>query len=500
MKKLFFLFVTLLVYTNTLQSQSHLQSLIQSGSAKAYNMELDDAEKIFNRVIEEYPDLPHGYYKTAQLHFWIFLGTRDLGEYYVFLKFADLAQEKIDKILDTQENNYRINYMAGNLSSFKAMAYATNNSTVDAIWSSKKAVDYFDKTLEINGKFYDAYLGLGIFDYAMGFVPDFLKWAVNLTGLSSDKERGLRFIKNAFYRGTDKIEAAFHLAKIYTDYLADYDSAYIYLNYITENYPRNTLFQYQYAVTLLKDRQLDKANEYLNRVIRLKNVKIPQITALAHYRKGEILFKKNRFKDAVSEYEKFLETTKEIDFEGIAAYNIALCNKFLGNDNEYEKYMILAKNGNQDILEDSYAKNKSEEYSSREIIDEDLMLIRMCNNLETGKYKLVYDSLKNAHANLNLNEHKALALIYFSQAALHLKKYPDVDSACEEIKSISLTFEKWIIPNSYLHMALVNYYIGERTAAQQFLEDAEDNNDYDFKDWLQARIENLKRKLTRNQH
>ena len=500
MKKLFFIPAVFFFLSNNLFSQSNLQSLIQSGVAKAYNMEFDEAEKIFNRVIENYPNQPHGYYRTAQIHFWIFLGTRDPGEYYVFLKFADLAQQKIDKILLEHENNYRMTYMAGNLASFKAMAYATNNSTVDAIWASKKAVDYFDKTRELNSKFYDVYLGLGIFDYAMSFVPDFLKWAVSLTGLTSDRERGLHFIKTAYYKGNDKTEAAFHLAKIYTDYLADYDSAYIYLNSLINQFPRNTLFQYQYAVTLIKDRQLDRANEFLNKVVRLNNTKLPQITALAHYRKGEILFKKNRFKDAVTEYDIFLETTKEIDFAGIAAYNIALCYKFLGNDNEYEKYLVLAKLGNQDVFEDSYAKSKSEEYSSKEITKEDLMLVRMHNNLEAGKYRIVFDSLKNVVTSLHGTEQKALALSYLCEASLRLKNYDEVDNAFEQIKNLHPPKERWVIPNAYLNMAWANFYLGKKAAASDFIEDAESNNDYDFKDQLQAKIENLKRKLKAGKH
>ena len=85
-------------------------------------MQFDEAEKIYNKVIDQFPEQPQGYYRIAQIHFWIFLGTRDPGEYYVFLKFADLTQQKIDKILDADKNNDRINYMAGNLATFKAMA------------------------------------------------------------------------------------------------------------------------------------------------------------------------------------------------------------------------------------------------------------------------------------------------------------------------------------------------------------------------------------------
>lgn len=498
MKKLFLLLVLTFLCSVNLYSQSNLQSIVQVGVEKLYNMEFKTAEKYFNRTIDEYPEQPNGYYRIAQLHFWIFLGTRDPGEYFVFLKFADLALQKIDKILDDDEKNYRLIYMAGNLESYKAMAYATNNSTVDAIWASKKAVDYFNQTLELNPKYYNAYLGLGIFDYAMGFVPDFLKWAVNLSGLSSDKERGLHYIKTAFNRGTEKTEAAFHLAKIYTDYLAEYDSAYIYLNYNLERNPSNTLFIYQYAVTLIKHRQLDRANDLLNKVIRINNTRIPQLISLAHYRKGEINFKKNKFKEAAVEYEKFLSTTKEIDFEGIASLNAALCYKFLGDTEQYEKYLASVGNGNQDIFEDAYAKTKADEFSERGITEDDEKLIRMHNYLESARYRVVFDSLKSAYKDMQTNEAKAAALIYFSDAALYLKKYAEANTACEEILAMQISKEKWIIPNAYLNMALANYYVGGKTAAIEFLGKANDNNSFEFKDWLQARIEHLKRRLNRN--
>jgi tetratricopeptide (TPR) repeat protein len=499
LKRVFIIPIFILFCSFTILGQSNLQSIIQAGVSKTYNMEFDAAEKIFNRAIEKYPKQPHGYFRTAQLHFWLFLGTRDQGEYYVFLKFADLAQKRIDKILDEDEKNYRIQYMAGSLNSYKAMAYATNNSTVDALWASKKSVGYYEETLELNKRYYDAYLGLGIFDYAMGFVPDFLKWAVNLTGLSSDKDRGLSYIKTAFNKGTEKAEAAFHLAKIYTDYLADYDSAYYYLNYNLERYPGNTLFIYQYAVTLIKDHKLDRANELLSKIIKINNTKIPQIISLAHFRKGEILFKKNNFKAAVKEYDKFLSTTKEIDFIGIAAFNAAICYKFLGNDEECKNYLDKVSEGNQDIFEDSYAMSKSQHYKSNGIPEEDLMLIRMRNDFETGKVKAVYDSFKTVPENFHSNIHKALALIYFSDAALKLEKHSEANDACEKIKSMSMSLssEKWIIPKAYLNMALANYHVGEKIKAVELLQEADENNDYEFKDRIQALIENLKRKLNK---
>ena len=463
---------------------------------QAYNMEFDSAEKTFNRIIEIKPNSPQGFYRIAEIHFWIYLGSKDPGEYQVFLKFADLAQTRIDKILDDNSKDYQTMYIAGNLNSFRAMAQATNNSSVDAFWSSKKAVNYFEETLELNPRYYDAYLGLGLFDYAMSFVPDFLKWAVNLTGLTSDKARGFRYIKTAFRKGSsDKTEAAFHLSKIYTDYLAEYDSASSLLRNLISRYPNNTVFTYQYAVNLIKDKQFDRANGLLNRVIKLDNKKLPQVTALAYYRKGEILFKRNQFKAAIAQYEIFLDLSKDLDFIGNAALNTALSYKFLGNEAEFKKYLLLAKNGNQDIFEDSYAAQKSDRYMSNGITPVELKLVKMKNDLDAGLNKVVYDSLKTTLDKINNREDQALAYIYFGEASLELRRYAEATYSASQVINQRLSADKWMTSMAYLIEAKIKYAKDDYANAKKLLKEAEDRNSYEFKDYLQSQIEWLKRRL-----
>jgi len=489
-------FIVLLLLTQSLFGQSQVQDLIQQGLDQAYNMELTSAEKTFNKLLELRPNSPIGYYHIAQIHFWIYLGSRDPGEYQVFLKFADIAREHAEKVIDKNPKDFQTRYIAGNLASFRAMAQATNNSSVDAFWSSKKAVSYYDETLEINPKFYNAYLGLGLFDYAMSFVPDFLKWAVNLTGLSSDKQRGFNYIKTAFKKGTDKTEAAFHLAKIYTDYLAEYDSAFFLLQSLTSRYPNNTLFIYQYAVSLIKDKQLDRANDLLNRVIKLNNKKLPQITALSYFRKGEIYFKKNQFKSAIRNYKKFLDTSRELDFIGFAALNTALCYKQNGQEEEFKQYLQQAKSGNQDIFEDSYAKQKSEKYLNSGITPIELKLIKLKNDLDAGAYRIVYDSLKTQVEIIDSREDKAIAYVLLSEASLNLKKYSEAIYFADQVEQIKVNSEKYTEVMALLLKAEAKYFSGKRENVNDILEDAEDNNDFEFKDYIQSRIEWLKRRLS----
>lgn len=500
MKKFLLTIFITIILLNKYEAQTTTNQLIQQGIFKAYNMEINSAEKIFNRVIKRAPNLPHGYFHLAQIHFWCFLGSREEYHFHEFNKYAELAQNKIDSLLDINQNNFRITYMAGNLASWRAMINATNNSSVDALWYSKKAIDYYEKALKINPKFYDAYFGLGLFNYAMSFVPDFLKWAVDLTGLSSDKYKGFNYIKTAYRKGIlDKTEIEFHLAKIYSDYFAAYDSSYNLLRKLISNYPNNSLFRYQYAVTLIRDKKLDNALKILNDVIKLDNKYFPQVTSLANYRKGEIYFKKNQFGKAIQHYQIFLKTTREPDLKGSAALNIALSYKMLNDDDEYKKYLHKANEGNADLFEDAYAKEKSEYFMDSGISSVDLFLIRMKNYIDAGWYKIAYDSIKSKIESIN-HGRKNLALIYLSEASLYLGNLQDAVKYAKDVLELEDKREKWTVPFANFIIAKCNYFLNDKENAKKYLAAAEESNDYEFRDYIQSLIENLKRKLHRIKH
>jgi len=487
--------IFVLLLNLTVFSQQHIQDLMREGMQQALSMEQAAAEKTFNKVIKLKPAQPYGYYGIAKIHFWNYLGSNDQSEYNLFLKYANLTQDKIDESLKLNSKDFRIQYIGGNLSSYRAMTQAADNSSVKAFFWSKKAVGYFEESLANNSKYYDSYLGLGLFDYAMSFVPDFLKWAVNLTGLTSDKARGFQYIKTAFKKGTiDKSEAEFHLSKVYTDYLAEYDSASVLLRSLINKYPKNPLFSYQYAVNLIKDKQLDKAVEPLDKVIKLNNKKFVQVTALAFYRKGEIYFKKNQFKLAISQYKKYLDLSKELDLTGIAALNCALSYKLLNDNDQVKKYLLLAKNGNQDVFEDSFAKKKRDSFISNGILPVDLKLIIAKNNLDAGKYKIVYDSLKMSIQHMD-KEHKSIAYVYFSEAALNLKKYDEAVYAADQSINLKSSIDKWTIPMSLVFKAKAKYCLKKNNEVIDILTEAETNNNFEFKDYIQSQIEWLKRHL-----
>ncbi|MGK9477256.1 tetratricopeptide repeat protein [Melioribacter sp. OK-6-Me] len=496
-KKLFFICLSFILLSNT-YSYSKRELLLNQGLNKAYNLEFKAAEEIYNKVIGIDPDLPDGYFRISQLYFWSFLASHDIGQYYVFLKFAELAEKKLDFILSKNPKNAFYTYMAGNLASLRAMSYAINNSAVDALWYSKKAVKLFNTTLEINPKFYDAYLGLGLFDYAMSFVPEFLGWTLNIAGLSSNKARGLRYIKLAYDKGKyDRTEAAFHLSKIYVDYIAEYDSAEIYIKNLVSRYPANSLFLYQQALIQFNKRKLDYALGLFNKVLKINKEQFPQISALARFRIANIYFYKNEFSKALENFDSFYQTAREPDYLSESSLKSALCLKFLGNSDSFFVYLNRTSEGNPDLFEDAYAIKLASYFKETGVTDEDLFLIRMNNNLHAGKYKIVYDSLSVYADSLN-GVKKGFAFLYLSEAAYHLKKYDEVVYYAENIPKINFSKFKWIIPKSYYLIAATHYSKKNYKKASYYLTLAKDNNKYDFVDYLEALIENLNRKLNKS--
>jgi hypothetical protein len=76
---------------------------------------------------------------------------------------------------------------------------------------------------------------------------------------------------------------------------------------------------------------------------------------------GDIYFKRNQFGTAIKYFNKYFETTATLDYLGYANLRCALAYKFIGDDENYRRHLLLAGNGNGDIDEDSYAAELSGE-------------------------------------------------------------------------------------------------------------------------------------------
>jgi len=472
------------------------KSTIKKGIELSYNFNFDESERVFQKYIKENPEEPEGYLYLAQNYMWSYLGSKEEKEYDDFSKLIEQSIEKLKVKLNSEKDKYEIKYLLGKAYMFKAMALMNKGDNLQAFLSTKSSVDYFNEVLDENRNFYDARLGIGVFQYALDFIPPVFKWAVSMTGLTADKEKGLKNIQLAFKKGTDsKIEGAFHLGKIYADYLADYDSSAMLLNNIISKYPNNTLFLYQCAITQMLNRNLSAAERLLNKVISLNNPKFKQTTAFAHFLMGDIYFRKNNFTKAIRNYEKFLETTKITDYSGIAYYRLSFCYLMNDNDEKAKKLIAMSNSGNDDIQDDIYAQQEGKKIKEYGWSKDRRLLTIADNYLESAEYDSLINYVKNNSENIKDKEFKQIADLYLAEGYIKLKDYKKALDVLNSISVKQFDREKWGVAYFHILNAKVLIFSGKKTEALKNLKNAEDNNDYYFKDKFSSQINGLRRKL-----
>lgn len=477
-------------------SEKDTNELIRKGLEFSYNFELDKARDCFQRLIKQNVDDPSGYHYISGTYLWVYMSNKKESDFKQFLKYSDIAISKSEKLLDINDNDPDILFILGSNYGFRAMAYIQTNSQLNAIWAVKNSNKYLTETLEVNPEKYDAYLGLGLFNYALSLVPGVFKWALQLGGLSADREEGINYLKQAYRRGDlTKTEAAYYLSQIYTETIADYNTATGYLRQLTKQYPGNSLFKYSYAVAMIKNRKPDEAEKILNKIISEKNPDFEQVTSFSYFLVGDIHFRKNEFAKAITYYEKFLMNSHKIDYSGIANYRMALCYELSGNRESAKKLYILARNGNEDIPDDVYAKRKGEIYFGRSLSKTEITLIKAQNLIESGYQLKAYEQLKDALDQIGSSAHKAEAYYYLSDAAYDISRTDEALNYSEKALSLNHGNEKWLTPYSYYLAAKSLVKMGNYDRASEYIRKAEQMNDFDYHARLSSLINSLKTKL-----
>ena len=474
--KVFYFSILFLFLNTVLHGNRGLDSLLDLGKEYSYQFEFQKAQEIYEEIIQKYPNTPFAPHSLSQNYLWFFLGSKDSLYKNLYKKYSEEAITKAEVLYDVDEDNPKLNNLIGNIYLLKSMLHATEGNSVDAFWAIKSSVSYFEDAVDFDENYYDPYLGLGTIKYALSFVPGFLGWAISITGLSGDKEEGLRLIKLAYDRGkSSKTEAAYHLAKIYTEYNAEYDSAKIYLDYLIKNYPQNILFLYQYSLLMIDLKELEKAEETLMEIIENDNKKFSQTNSFAIFLRAEIAFKQNNFNKAILLYDEFLMATRSIDYTGLAHLKIGLCYEMLQNNLLAKKYFILARNGNLDIPEDLKAKNESYLFYNKKFNKNDKSIILAENYFDSKKYRKaietiseidIYDLDFDSIINLRIIEAKSYLLFGEIMNAKETVNYIQDDQNLSSssyyaeyfllLAQIKYTDKNYILSQNYLNSAFEN--------------------------------------------
>lgn len=497
--KIIFL-ITIIFFADSIKAQNdNGRKILREGIEASYSFQLEKANSLFENYIANFPQSPYGYHYISQLHLWYFLGSRSEAERAIYEKYSQIAQEKAEAIEGENDKNAEFHFLLGQIYTLRALNKIFLDERIGALFSSRSAMSEFDAAIEIDSTYYDAYYGIGLFNYVLSFIPSGIRWIISIAGMEADKEKGLENLRIVYEHGNVmKTEAAFHLAQIYADYAADYDSSLVLLNKLTEQYPNNIIFNYEKAVVLIKAQQLTAAEDLLLRFSSSNYKEFSQTKALIFFQLGNVNFLQNRFNEALIYYNNFFNTTSSLDFTGIAHYRMAICYNFLNEKLKSKHELLMAGQGNLDIEQDKFAKNQSLKLFDSWLTEENELLILAHNNLRACKFTRVIDSLNIFLDKYKNQELQYAARICIAEAFIRVDSLNSAFSNLLKIDADNIERKSWIIPYSELLFARYYFAVSDYKKADEFLELANENNEYDYEEEIAAKIINLKRKLTRH--
>lgn len=223
-----------------------------------------------------------------------------------------LVKTDVEELEKNVENQARAYFYRGSAFGYKAFYEGKNGNWLDAVSDGLKSVDNLKHAVELDSTLYDAYLGIGVYQYWRSTKLKYLLW--------------MPFIEDTRLQGIINIRKAAAKSK-HSRYMAMHQLIYILLNYgnkeealqyareVIRVYPNSTFMWWAYAHTWYMRHEYPKAVEaYGHLLILLKNLpeQNPSHVVSCYARLAEIYNKMGKIPEARKEAKQALKAAKGI--------------------------------------------------------------------------------------------------------------------------------------------------------------------------------------------
>lgn len=480
--------VVVLVNTSIQLAQSDLNSRISIGLESLYNFNFKSANKIFDNIIKIYPDNPGGYYFKSISHLWFFLDNKSETELDYFLSLTDTAIEKATAILEKDSSDLFVLYILGSTYVNRTFAFTRNENYFDAVMEARKFHFYIDELLAKDSLYYDAYMSKGLFNIAISQAPQTWSWALNLAGMTGDKQTGLDYLELASKKGKwSKIDAEFYLSQIYSEFLLRYDAAKKILNELKFRFPKNQLFRFALANLQVKIFDLNSAAQNYKAVYASKDTNLRQLKYFVGMALGNIFYSKGEYETARKYYISFLDHATDNHFKGITALKIGLSHLFEGDSLSALLYFEKTSEGNKDIDDDVYAKIKGEHFLNQLPEKNELRLFQIKNMIDAGRFNQAIDSLEKFLERSISDTQRAEAILHLSDAYFYLGNNRKSLEFAVSVFNFD-DCELWVKPFACYYAARASKELQNISDAELFIGYANNFKDYFFENKLKDKL------------
>ncbi|KAA9332284.1 tol-pal system protein YbgF [Hymenobacter busanensis] len=240
-------------YSGWLLLDKDIQLELEGAIQNLYNFKYDKAEKQFRSLKRRYPNHPMPYFLLGLSQWWKIVPTNVQTKQYdkVFFAYMDTSVTKAEALYDRDNKNYEACFFLSAAYGFDARLHAERKDWRKATVSSKRALDYLQKSQEANGLSPEFLFGQALFNYYAVWISENypLLRPVLLFFPKGNRELGLQQLKNVadngFYTGT---EAKFFLMRILNNEENNPAASMPLARYLATKYPDNGYFQRFYAL------------------------------------------------------------------------------------------------------------------------------------------------------------------------------------------------------------------------------------------------------------
>ncbi|NNJ53102.1 MAG: DUF3808 domain-containing protein, partial [Ignavibacteriaceae bacterium] len=464
---------------------------ISSGLDALYNFQFISSDKYFQDFINLNPEHPAGYYFKSIKNLWIYLDNKNEDHLDKFVNYTDTAVIKSEIFLKNDSTDTFSFYILGAVYYQRAVAHTRGEEYLNALWTTKMFQYYFNRIVAIDSTYFDAYMCLGLYNFAVSQAPHSWRWALDLTGIEGDKKLGLEYLKLASKKGKySKVDAQFYLSQVYSEFFLNFKESEQYLKFLATSYPRNLLFKYALGNLHVKKYNLKSAEKKFNAVIQSEDSIFVQLKNYSILALGDLLYIQNYFDSAKYYYHTFLDSSFDHHLRGSASLKLGLCYLIEGDTTTAKNYFEKADEGNLDIDEDVYAKKRGEQFSDDLPDSLEISLLRYENIMNSGQFKAAIDSLEKLNRLFISDTLRAELMLYISEAYYHLKKYKQ----SLEYSVGLLNFENcetWVKAFACYYAARASKALKNFEDAELFIEYASNYNNFYFENKLTDRLNAL---------
>ena len=221
-----------------------VENIINKGISCILNQDYQSAEKDFEELKDKYPALPLGeiYLAGNKIAESIDFGYEFDGE--IINNNLDKAIDKAETLFEKDEENIWNIYFVALSKGYYAYYKALSKNWFSAISNGFDAIKYFEKCLQKDSSFYDAYIAIGNFKYWKSRKSEFLNW---LLFVSDESEDGINYLKKAVNNpGSNNYLAIYSLQWIYIDQ-RKYAEVIKLSKPVLKKYPENRFFKWALA-------------------------------------------------------------------------------------------------------------------------------------------------------------------------------------------------------------------------------------------------------------